>query len=131
MLLILYSYVNISWFCLPFLYAADKHLDYTDIIQLFLMLLIICTFQIIAQFNTAVESQQYTYSDILHCLIVKAQRCYQQLMHCAIKAADKGFTETPADREVLNRLNTIINQLLLKAEETLNAEETEQLDVKK
>ena len=46
-------------------------------------------------------------------------------MYCIMKAADKGFTKIPADREVLNRSDTIINQSLLKAEETLNAEETE------
>ena len=52
-------------------------------------------------------------------------------MHCIIKTADKDFTETPADRKVLNKLNTIINQLLLKVRETLNTEETEQLNIKK
>ena len=42
-----------------------------------------------------------------------------------MKAADKDFTEISADREVLNKSDIIINQLLLKAEETLNIRETE------
>ena len=46
-------------------------------------------------------------------------------MHCVIKTADKDFTETSADREVLNELNIIINQLLLKVRETLNIREIE------
>ena len=97
--LILRCHAIVKWFRFSYLQIVERIMN----IEIFSFRAIIKTFDIIAHFNTLVESQRHTFSNRLHRLIVRAKEVYQNLIRCdmsrfvIVNRASKNENETSKD----------------------------------